>query len=123
MRLRASVLPGASCGFFSKPAHLLLFDFWESRIPRDKKASAKMEKGHRWVTWSILCGNLLPATLASSLQDETAAFRLHALAEAVRHLAPMVVRLIRLLQIVHLPASGVLQAAVLPARIVSYSRL
>ena len=71
----------------------------------------------------FLCGNPFPATLASSLQDEAAAFRLHALAEAVRHLAPMVVRLIRLLQIVHLPASGVLQAAVLPARIVSYSRL
>ena len=75
------------------------------------------------MTSSDLCRKLLSTALASSLQNETAALRLHALAEAVRHLAPMVVRLIRLLQIVHLPGNHVLQAAVLPARIVSYSRL
>ena len=63
-----------------------------------------MEKGHQtWWPEPFLCGNPFPATLASSLQDEAAAFRLHARAVAVRRLAPMVVRLIRLLQFVHLP--------------------
>ena len=37
----------------------------------------------------------LSALCAPSLQDETATFRLHALTETMRFLAPMVVRLIR----------------------------
>ena len=37
----------------------------------------------------------LSALCAPSLQDETATFRLHALTETMRLLAPMVVRLIR----------------------------
>ena len=40
---------------------------------------------------------LFPATLTPSLDDETATLRLHALTEAMRLLAPMVIRLISLL--------------------------
>ena len=40
-----------------------------------------------------LCRKLLSATLASSLQNETAALRLHALTEAMGLLSPVVVRL------------------------------
>ena len=58
-----------------------------------------MKKGHRSDLVSAKETNLrrqfLSAFCASSLQNKTAAFRLHALTETMRLLAPMVVRLIR----------------------------
>ena len=59
-----------------------------------------MKKGHRSdLVSAVRVGSLrrqfLSAFCAPSLQDETAAFRLHTLAETMRLLAPMVIRLIR----------------------------
>jgi len=54
----------------------------------------EMEKGHLSDLYELR-RKLLPATLTPSLDDKTATFRLHALAEAVGLLAPMVVRLKR----------------------------
>ena len=51
-----------------------------------------------------LRGKTLPALLTAALQDQAAALRLHALAETVRHLAVMRVRLICTLQSVPLPS-------------------
>ena len=55
---------------------------------------ANKEKGHRVSDLALnLCRKLLSTALASSLQNETAALRLHALTEAMGLLSPMVVRL------------------------------
>ena len=58
---------------------------------------ANKEKGHRVSDLALnLCRKLLSAALAPSLQNETAAFRLHTLAEAMSLFSPMVIRLISL---------------------------